>query len=256
MSHFCVGVIVDKDKPIMEEVEEILAPYYEGLEVKPYVRRKKDDIIRDMIELQESFQNKNNDELEEEDLFLKCAETEEEYLKYYAEYWTECELDEDGNELTTYNPNSKWDWWTVGGRWSDMLFDKSHCNMTDWCKIEDIDFNRCSHMSAEDAIYEWEVAVEELHKGEQKADDLFIPYKPEHYLERYGNKENFVNIKSTFTLYAIVDKENWYQKGQMGWFGCDDATLESELEYIEKFKQYMSDENNKEKILVVVDCHI
>lgn len=26
-----------------------------------------------------------------------------------------------GNELSTYNPNSKWDWYEIGGRWKDIL---------------------------------------------------------------------------------------------------------------------------------------
>ena len=27
----------------------------------------------------------------------------------------------DGKRMTTYNPNSQWDWWTMGGRWDGWL---------------------------------------------------------------------------------------------------------------------------------------
>lgn len=30
-------------------------------------------------------------------------------------------LDDEGNQWSTYNPNSKWDWWTIGGRWAGLL---------------------------------------------------------------------------------------------------------------------------------------
>ena len=30
-------------------------------------------------------------------------------------------LNEDINVLTTYNPQSKWDWYEIGGRWSGLL---------------------------------------------------------------------------------------------------------------------------------------
>lgn len=29
--------------------------------------------------------------------------------------------DKDGNEWSTYNPKSQWDWWVIGGRWKGML---------------------------------------------------------------------------------------------------------------------------------------
>lgn len=35
------------------------------------------------------------------------------------------DVDEDGNEWSTYNPKSKWDWYEVGGRWGGLLENKS-----------------------------------------------------------------------------------------------------------------------------------
>lgn len=30
-------------------------------------------------------------------------------------------IDSEGNEWSTYNPKSQWDWWSIGGRWDGML---------------------------------------------------------------------------------------------------------------------------------------
>jgi len=44
--------------------------------------------------------------------------TDEEYGYRYIK---KDELDSEGNELSTYNPDSKWDWFRVGGRWSNEI---------------------------------------------------------------------------------------------------------------------------------------
>ena len=37
------------------------------------------------------------------------------------------EIDENENLLSTYNPDSKWDWYSIGGRWNGFL----HCKNAD-----------------------------------------------------------------------------------------------------------------------------
>ena len=41
-------------------------------------------------------------------------------LEYYYE-GLEVEPYEDDGQMITYNPNSKWDWYSIGGRWSGFL---------------------------------------------------------------------------------------------------------------------------------------
>lgn len=84
MSHYSVLVVTKTDR--ISELEKLLAPFDESLEVAPYIYKTKEEL----------------DELDwitsEDDIF-----------------------DEHGNLLTTYNPNSKWDWYSIGGRWSGGL---------------------------------------------------------------------------------------------------------------------------------------
>lgn len=47
--------------------------------------------------------------------------SDEELYQEAIEGYEEDDLDEDGNLLSTCNPNSKWDWYEVGGRWHGML---------------------------------------------------------------------------------------------------------------------------------------
>ena len=50
-------------------------------------------------------------------------------------------IDENGNIYSTYNPNSKWDWYTIGGRWTGGLVTKEG-RETNSDYISEIDWNK------------------------------------------------------------------------------------------------------------------
>ena len=113
MSHYLVGVVVND----ISEVDDILAPYDENMEVEPYIYRTKAQIIADGKARKEKYAKSDNIT----DYMRKYlgATTDEEFYKLEIDGLSDEDLDKDGNELSTYNPNSKWDWYSIGGRWSD-----------------------------------------------------------------------------------------------------------------------------------------
>lgn len=153
------------------------------------------------------------------------------------------------------NPNSKWDWYTVGGRWDGCLKLKngkeSNCSY-----IKNIDFS-LNKDTYDKAIRYWEVVIEGSPlKENEKKEDFFNFYKKEYYIEHYGTKEKYALDQATFYTYAFVDDDGkWYEKGEVGWFGCGSDTKESTDDYLNLFSRKIinADENN---IFVVVDCHI
>ena len=113
MSHYLVGVVVND----ISEVDDILAPYDENMEVEPYIYRTKAQIIADGKARKEKYAKADNI-----DDFMKAyldAITDEEFYKLETDGIDNEDLDKDGNELSTYNPKSKWDWYSIGGRFSD-----------------------------------------------------------------------------------------------------------------------------------------
>ena len=100
MSHFPVAVFHKED----QNIEELLAPYDENISVEPYIWMDREEAI--------TFARKRYG--------IEDA-TDEECWQMIAEGRM---TDEEGNIYSTYNPNSKWDWWEVGGRWSNMLTSK------------------------------------------------------------------------------------------------------------------------------------
>lgn len=100
MSHFTVLVIG-------EDYEQQLAPYDEEIQVAPY----RDYADESDMKMYRRVYREEHDGAD--------PPSDEELAAFMAEHWEEkIAADEKGiYRLSTYNPNSKWDWYSVGGRW-------------------------------------------------------------------------------------------------------------------------------------------
>lgn len=192
-----------------------------------------------------------------------------------------------GNHLTTYNPNSRWDWYSIGGRWRNLLLTKKEnedvisetsledlmnkgVNLTkkapegykwvDGARIKDIDFKKAIEFknTYQKAIRFWEIYIEgqDPVTEEEKEVIKWEVYNKEYYIERYETKENYAKMQSTFTCWALLDETGWHEKGKMGWWAMNDSTKDSELLFTEKFTETINKPENQNKYLIIVDCHI
>ena len=278
MSHYTVAVITDK----LNKIGEMLAPYSENMEVEPYVDETKEAIINSAKERKEK-----GEELDKYDIEYLNANTDEELYK--LQIYEDESYDKNGNHLTTYNPNSKWDWYEIGGRWNKILLVKEEVKDIEegtpswgnldsinkkapegfkWvtgAKIKDIEFEKAIEFNNtyNKSIRFWELYVEgqEPQNEEEKEMIKWEIYKKEYYIERYETKENYAKINSIFTTWALLDEKGWHEKGwhekgEMGWFAIANDTKDSELLFIEKFTETIQKPENQDKYLVIVDCHI
>lgn len=195
--------------------------------------------------------------------FKEIYPTFEEFMKEYKG----ARFDEEQKDWGYWeNPNAKWDWYSIGGRWKGLLKAKAGIHgesslvMPIRCssaKVKDIDFTP-DKTEYEKALRWWEVVIEDspLRPGEKK-EDFFNFYKKEYLINRYKNKETYARIKSSFTTYAVVLPDGtWCEKGQMGWFGCSSETPEESYDWDMNYKQNFIDKAEPEWILTIVDCHI
>lgn len=165
------------------------------------------------------------------------------------------------------NPNAKWDWWEVGGRWSDMLLLRSG-EQASAAPIKDIFFIEQEHhegisveiegMSVPVAIApKLQISVAE---ASQEWDQVMAGqglYKPEYYIKRYVNKESFVREILSISTYAVLTPDgNWHASGEMGWFGTSSESPEEARKFSTSFYDTFIKNANAEHFLVIVDCHI
>lgn len=277
MSHYTVAVFC---KP-GDSVEHLLDPYDENLEIAPYIYRTREKLISDVRKqikkLREDMQ-KYAEGKEQNPYWLADEHSDSQAL---SKYWSRClsyenmsddELadayikndknsifDKDGNELSTYNPNSKWDWYSIGGRWAGLLKTKDG-EEVDECLVSELDLSVDKNSPEPEFEHQkrfWEVVVEgkPLEEGEDK-EDYFTIYKPEYYKETYGDCQTFCEKSCSFSTYALLDANGvWHEPGRMGWFACDDSTPDSRADYDKFFEDYLKNAD-PDWTVTVVDCHI
>lgn len=276
MSHFTVGVIITKEDikrnkiileeanydnlqdeeslnkaAIMEAVEEALNPFNENLEVEPHR-------VLDLHELQDKLDEIVNYEGEDE-FSLKLKEKyKDKSLEFLCENYFGYMFREDG-AYSTYNQQSKWDWYVVGGRWDNTLPIKN--NKT----IEDDDYsgydnkiegNMCQIKDLE--LYK-KLSKKEIKEHTKEYEDMVngkTYYKPEYILRKYPTLDVYLDKQCRYSTYALLNsKGQWIEPGQMGWFGCSSATPEEEANFTDVFAEHLKKEN-PEHYFVLVDCHV
>jgi hypothetical protein len=198
-------------------------------------------------------------------------------FEYFMKEWAGYERNEEGKYGYWENPNAKWDWYQIGGRWSGLLKLKNNAesgeygkrswtnkntiisgNKADSAKIKDIDFSIDKKEYVESLRF-WELVVEgDTPKNtEEKRIIENNFYKPEYYSNRYDNKEEYARLSSEFSTYAVITPDGiWHSKGEMGWWACGSETDEEAKAWNKSFKKRFINTADPEWILTVVDCHI
>ena len=235
--HYLVGVIT-KENPVTAPIflEKALEPYYEGLEIEPEIVWSKEEVIKNYLECMKE-KNKEIDSSNEEDLYEKARE-----------YYDNEEYDEEGNMIAYYNPNSKWDWWTIGGRWSGGFF-----NGQDTIQLKDFPENIDTSLPEEELIKLYPKEYEDYEKLTKKGTDYC---KPEYYQKAYPDFATYLVKVIVATTYAVLDENGeWHEPGEMGWFSSS-ATYEQQIEFNNNYYKNFIENKDKNLYFTLVDCHI
>ena len=288
MSHFAVAVIVkreenvDFDYFVESKVSELLAPF-EEMEVPKYMKHTKEELIKIGRENIENYKNttyakylkdpeayeakcKNEGHIE----YLKVEFpkmlnwTDEEVYQDELRWYDEEMIGKDGEVYSTYNPLSKWDWYSIGGRWNGLLpikyndmpiinYEGTECieepyEMEDVAIMSDIEFNR---LPTKDEVIELKSNWESILNNE-----FFYP--KEHFIERYKDFDGYLESSIGFSTYAVLTPDGeWHEPGKMGWWGISSASDKEQEEWDKTFfDKYIEPYNDDDHIMVIVDCHI
>ena len=162
MSHFAVYVFTREDG---RDVEDLLAPYDENIICAPYVQYTREQAIAKTRAKIEEYKNttyaeylkdpqvyKEKHNLSDDNAHLiylrdefpkKFNWSDDECYEDVKQYFNDDMIDENGNLLSTYNPDSKWDWYEVGGRWNNVLTTQNGTK-TNEDLVSEIDWNETS----------------------------------------------------------------------------------------------------------------
>ena len=269
MSHYKVLVIHNEN----QNIEELLAPYDENLEVEPYLKYKHNDAIEMIKEEYMPF----ND-------FLKDY-SDDKLLEWFADDCGYYLID--GDIYTTYNPKSKWDYYQIGGRFSGELElaeegrlnavgeiekkyhididlknlreDSDYLRYVDTAPLKYIKWSTPLSSTEKEKIRRWwEINIYNMPLKEGEEKDKYFFYKPEYYKRRYKDAETDIRVQEAVNFFAVITPDGkWYAPSNMGWWACTDGEPEDELKWdLEFYDRFIKPNLDSDLICTVVDCHI
>jgi len=230
MSHYTVTVVLPEEPKnkdhVMEMIQRLVAPFDENTQVEKYKSRFKlpplwQEMGRRDLPWPYSYARDEAPTLDLSD--------HEATAKWFNEKWGEDEhegaygADEEGlYQWSTYNPQSKWDWWALGGRWTG--FYKLKDGATKGILGEPGAFGNIA-----------EAGVDVARKGD-------IASGPE-------------NRDSSVKTYGVIAEGVWKSPGDMHWFGVSDDDDTDRLQFDTWFQDFWA-KMPDDVWLAVCDFHI
>ena len=297
MSHFTVAIItkgkptrevIDKALEPFDENKKVL--HYTSKqelinkkrkEIEDYKNGTYAEYLKDKKKYLEECKNDRHIEYITKEFPKKLEWTDEECYLDAIKYEEEEDIMPDGSVKSTYNPLSKWDWYQIGGRWAGMLKtsienkdvgigekswgwgDKNPYEIegdiqkVDAARVKDIITNNPEEY--QEKIRFWELYIEKQEPQNDKEKDMikWAFHKEQYFIDKYGTKERYAELESTFSTWAIITKDGeWHEPGTMGWWACSSATADEEVAFIENYKRVVFDNAEEDDYMTIVDCHI
>ena len=189
------------------------------------------------------------------------------------------------------NPNAKWDWWQIGGRWENEI--PTRFSKVNYARICNIDFASVQR-DTDTAIEKFKAEFDGFLSGRDfgpfdsprstlltlgiltcvdEGELPKVPFWKQKWtrqntpgVDRYdviARKPDFDGADSAFLRnylcslrpYAYVDAEGWHEKGEMGWFGVSHGTPDSAATHAANFLPWLL-RGKQSDWAVMVDCHI
>ena len=258
MSHY-TGMIVLPAAPTKDTLEstltDLLAPYSEEIEVEEY---------KDYIEQGDRWPR---------DFAAKEAgidpTDDQSVAQFMAERYPTDKYGADEKGLyrwSTYNPKSKWDWWAIGGRWKGYFQVRS--GATSFLGHSGAFGNEAAGPHPADVVRKGDIDIDAMiaaaakarGEGWDKAQEMESEMRAFIYeIGANDTRETYIargsTIERVLQPYAVLADGEWREPGQMGWFGADDSTDDSQQDYSEWFAEFWSNLSD-DTWLAVVDLHI
>jgi hypothetical protein len=295
MSHFAVLVIGDNPEKQLEPYnEQVDVPRYVKYTKRQLIEKERaaleiqkadsyDKYMTDPEEYKKSVTNERHLTYLENEFMKDYNRTDEEVYQHAIRFYEPGDIGPKGEVYSTYNPKSKWDWYQIGGRYSGILKlkakvtpagvevgehafgERSWCNekepvkplTCDQARFGDLDFSNDDEYDK--YARQWEMLVEgslPRTKEEREWFEYPLHYNKGYLLEKYKDKETYIKLQSAFGTFAVLKNGEWFEKGEMGWFGMSSDTAEEANKWESEFYDRFLNGLPADTLITVVDCHI
>lgn len=242
---FSVMVVGDNHKELMDK-------YSLDLEVDSYVRYeylKADKYQSNSIKALDNLLS-HGDEIGLEPQVKESLERRIKTLKgmtpfeYYRELTEGMYYDENGNALSTENPNGHWKTARIGKNFSLPLKLKDGSESYS-ARCGDIDWDA---MNEPTELYEaaWEMVVEGREPTNEQEERVYESMKDKSaYFSNFKNKEDYVTYSTSYWNYAFVNKDGWV-----------DMVNEDERKWINNFYDRFIATIDPNDLVTIYECSV
>ncbi len=229
MSHFLLAVLHEE----WQDVDELLAPYSEELRIPPTLKYTREEAIQYAREHYKEY----------------CDKSDETCWTMMADGYI---TDEKGNIYTTYNPQAKWDWYEIGGRWNDYLrVNGQHVNTA---RIAAIDFS-IDEDAYRKSLRFWDVVIS--HQVTEPDENYSLIFGEKYYLDYYEDRETFARRQAMFTTHTVITSNGiWHERDEVSWLGLSSETPDKATDWDEHYFDRFIKNADPNLTMTLVDCHI
>lgn len=151
----------------------------------------------------------------------KLTWTDDQVYAYEVQYYDDEERGPQGEVYSTYNPDSKWDWYTIGGRWAGY-----------WPVLAQADPQPAT-VESYDAVRVFADITSSTNPEAGKADRAYVD-------ERAARAGQWQDVARKMDIdfghpdlypatFAVLTPDGiWHEKGRMGWFGMSSGDKEQD----------------------------
>jgi hypothetical protein len=276
MSHFVVLVVG-------EDIDEQLAPYQENNmgdcpeqylefvdQTEEFQNEYDTGTIRVLVDSigdmhkpqQERFQNPEyhplSDKPEEKHPYIipegfKEADVPfkiryETFEKFVEEYQAVEKDEKTGRYGYWENPNKKWDWYQIGGRYLGRLVLKNG-DSTSQARLKDLDWDGMLKARKESRARTWDEYKTRIESGmdPEIATEIY-------HIQPEQTQEDYINEAQAISCFAFLKDGQWHEQGHMGMFATvrDSKDKKTWTQEVQDFLDNLQPDD----LLTFVDCHI
>ena len=247
MAYYSLYVFV-KDKSNPDYIEDVMDPFYAYTRVDPYIERPYQEVKKFLADIVKS--NKESG-FSCDPLMLKAVEKDDiDALKLYNKQDHRFfDIDDEGNAISIYNPNPKWDECTFKGEEEDYLnpFSIEHCMKVSELQIYPV----------------WEYSEEKLASMYPEEYETYkyltveggIGHQPERYQKMFPTFVDFVIKQARVFPEAFIDENGeWHESGHIGDDYVDTLNIQGRRQCAKEFLEAV--ERNKDGYITRLSCRI
>lgn len=200
-----------------ENPDNLLSKYNKNLHYEPYIKFAKNNasqLKKEKIQILERIQqNSSNLHLSpiQLDLLnvslseLKKMSDEDYFMSFTADY----KHDNEGNAISTDNPNGKWSSYTVGKDFS-YPFKLKNGNLVFQCHVNDVNWSTM-HLANTD-IYDkaWDIIHQKITPTSKLEQTIFSNFDVlKEQISHFSSKEEYIKYNCSYYTYAYLDSNGW-----------------------------------------------